>query len=197
MEKTRATPVAVMVWRAVCRATSTHLNCCGKRCCEARTLSPRCRWSTGTSTSTTTPNPACPGAPTASGARSWTTSATSIPSSSTSREKEATAMDPQHRLLLETSWEAMEHAGLTPQTDGRLGHRRVHRPQPRRLPIRASRDRRSGRSVRQHRHQLLHGLRAGLLRHGSARPVGHGGHRVLVRFVCCTPGLPQPERRRE
>ncbi|QNI06776.1 type I polyketide synthase [Mycobacterium kubicae] len=29
-------------------------------------------------------------------------------------EKEATAMDPQHRLVLETSWEAMEHAGLTP-----------------------------------------------------------------------------------
>jgi len=31
-------------------------------------------------------------------------------------EREATAMDPQHRLLLETSWEAMEHAGLTPAT---------------------------------------------------------------------------------
>ena len=31
-------------------------------------------------------------------------------------EKEATAMDPQHRLLLETSWEAMEHAGLTRRT---------------------------------------------------------------------------------
>ena len=28
-------------------------------------------------------------------------------------EREATAMDPQHRLLLETSWEAMERAGLT------------------------------------------------------------------------------------
>ncbi|MCX6481853.1 MAG: sulfolipid-1 biosynthesis phthioceranic/hydroxyphthioceranic acid synthase [Mycobacterium sp.] len=27
---------------------------------------------------------------------------------------EAAALDPQHRLLLETSWEAMEHAGLTP-----------------------------------------------------------------------------------
>ncbi|MDG4666771.1 sulfolipid-1 biosynthesis phthioceranic/hydroxyphthioceranic acid synthase [Mycobacterium sp. 236(2023)] len=29
-------------------------------------------------------------------------------------EHAATALDPQHRLLLETSWEAMEHAGLTP-----------------------------------------------------------------------------------
>ncbi|MGH3643853.1 MAG: acyltransferase domain-containing protein, partial [Mycobacterium sp.] len=31
-------------------------------------------------------------------------------------EREATAIDPQHRLLLETSWEAMEHAGLTPKS---------------------------------------------------------------------------------
>ncbi|OJZ75779.1 polyketide synthase [Mycobacterium paraffinicum] len=31
-------------------------------------------------------------------------------------EREAIAIDPQHRLLLETSWEAMEHAGLTPET---------------------------------------------------------------------------------
>ena len=34
-------------------------------------------------------------------------------------EREATAIDPQHRLLLETSWEAMEHAGLTPDDAGR------------------------------------------------------------------------------
>jgi polyketide synthase 5 len=31
-------------------------------------------------------------------------------------QAEATAIDPQHRLLLETSRKAMEHAGLTPQT---------------------------------------------------------------------------------
>ena len=31
-------------------------------------------------------------------------------------EHEAIALDPQHRLLLETSWEAMEHAGLTRET---------------------------------------------------------------------------------
>jgi polyketide synthase 5 len=31
-------------------------------------------------------------------------------------EREAKAIDPQHRLLLETSWEAMEHAGLTRET---------------------------------------------------------------------------------
>ena len=31
-------------------------------------------------------------------------------------DREATAIDPQHRLLLETSWEAMEHAGLNPAT---------------------------------------------------------------------------------
>ena len=29
-------------------------------------------------------------------------------------EREAAAIDPQHRLLLETSWEALEHAGLDP-----------------------------------------------------------------------------------
>jgi polyketide synthase 5 len=29
-------------------------------------------------------------------------------------DREATAIDPQHRLLLETSWEAIQHAGVTP-----------------------------------------------------------------------------------
>ncbi|MHC9294297.1 sulfolipid-1 biosynthesis phthioceranic/hydroxyphthioceranic acid synthase [Mycobacterium sp. LTG2003] len=31
-------------------------------------------------------------------------------------DRESTAIDPQHRLLLETSWEAMEHAGLTQES---------------------------------------------------------------------------------
>ena len=31
-------------------------------------------------------------------------------------EREATAVDPQHRLLLETSWDAFEHAGLDPSS---------------------------------------------------------------------------------
>ncbi|MDV3136802.1 acyltransferase domain-containing protein, partial [Mycobacterium sp. 29Ha] len=30
--------------------------------------------------------------------------------------REAIALDPQHRLLLENSWEAMEHAGITPES---------------------------------------------------------------------------------
>lgn len=31
-------------------------------------------------------------------------------------EREATAIDPQHRLLMETSWEAIEHAGIAPRS---------------------------------------------------------------------------------
>lgn len=31
-------------------------------------------------------------------------------------EREATAIDPQHRLLMQTSWEAVEHAGLAPKS---------------------------------------------------------------------------------
>ncbi|WP_246398797.1 sulfolipid-1 biosynthesis phthioceranic/hydroxyphthioceranic acid synthase [Mycobacterium vicinigordonae] len=31
-------------------------------------------------------------------------------------EREATAIDPQHRLLMQTSWEAVEHAGIPPKS---------------------------------------------------------------------------------
>ena len=41
------------------------------------------------------------------------TSPASMPSSSGSASARPTALDPQHRLLLESSWEAMEHAGVS------------------------------------------------------------------------------------
>src|SRR4051812_23660247 len=31
-------------------------------------------------------------------------------------EREAISIDPQHRLLLETAWEAVEHAGMDPRS---------------------------------------------------------------------------------
>lgn len=67
-------------------------------------------------------------------------------------EREATAIDPQHRLLLEVSWEAIEHAGVDPatlaesQTGVFVGHTRRLRAAVRGL-------RRRGRTVRIHRHQ--------------------------------------------
>ncbi len=42
-------------------------------------------------------------------------------------DREALASDPQHRVLLETSWEAMEHAGLHSGSDRRDFDRRVCR----------------------------------------------------------------------
>ena len=56
----------------------------------------------------------CPGGRCRGGADSSTTSADSTRRSSASGDREAAAIDPQHRLLLETSWEAVEHAGLPP-----------------------------------------------------------------------------------
>jgi polyketide synthase 5 len=64
--------------------------------------------------STTTPSRVCRVGRCRSGARSWTAGFDSDFFGIS--EREATAIDPQHRLLLETSWEAMEHAGLTPET---------------------------------------------------------------------------------
>ena len=70
----------------------------------------------GTRTCTTTPNPVCPVGRSRGGEPSSTTSAASTRDFFGMTEREATAIDPQHRLLLETSWDAFEHAGLVPST---------------------------------------------------------------------------------
>ena len=48
-------------------------------------------------------------------------------------DREAAAIDPQHRVLLETSWEAIEHAGMAPPSLAGLADRCVRRAVPRRL----------------------------------------------------------------
>ena len=103
-------------------------------------------------------------------------------------EREATAIDPQHRLLLETSWEAMEHAGLDPASlAGSLTgvfvgsvSRRLHWWSPAdvgALP----------RRVRLHRHPVQHGVRADRLRIGRCA-VRRSRSTPHVRPVCsrCT-----------
>ena len=96
-------------------------------------------------------------------------------------EREATAMDPQHRLVLETSWEAMEHAGLSPGEDGRLADRGVRGLDARRLPIAGRRCARRRGALWLYRHQFQHGVRAGRLRpRGSTVPRSRWTPHVLL-----------------
>ncbi len=81
-------------------------------------------------------------------------------------EREATAIDPQHRLLLETSWEAVEHAGLSPAI-GRLADRCVRGFDAWRLPIGGRRCPRLGGAVRILGQQFQHGVWADRLRPGD------------------------------
>ena len=112
-------------------------------------------------------------------------------------DREATASDPQHRLLLETSWEAMEHAGLTREALDGLADRRVRGFDTRRLPTARRRRRRRRGAVRLHRQQLQHGVRADRLCPRSPRPCAHSGHRMLVGPDRHAPGVPQPARGRK
>ena len=89
-------------------------------------------------------------------------------------EREATALDPQHRLLLEASWEAMEHAGLTPATmaDSLTGvfvglTHFDYQLVAARLPS-------HGETVRVHRQQFQHGVGADRLHAGGPRSRAYG-----------------------
>ena len=63
-----------------------------------------------------------------------------MPRSSASVSGRPTAIDPQHRLLLETAWEAVEHAGLAPHSLAGSVDRRLRGPVARRLHACSTRD---------------------------------------------------------
>ena len=113
-------------------------------------------------------------------------------------EREATAIDPQHRLLLETSWEAVEHAGLDPGALAGTADRRLHRPDARRLPAvwpptpMPSRGRTASPAPTS---AWPPGGSPTHLR--TARSGRHRRHRLLVGPARGAHGLPQPARRRE
>lgn len=105
---------------------------------------------------------------------------------------EATAIDPQHRVLLETAWEAVEHAGIDPKSLVSTRTRSVRGHDPRRLPV-AGRRRQCHRGpIRVHRHQLQPGFWSDRLRAGCLRPRLHGGCGLLIGFARSPPRLPQP-----
>ena len=62
------------------------------------------------------PDPDVPAPATPAPVDSSTASRTSTPRSSAWRQSEALAMDPQQRMFLELSWEALERAGIDPTT---------------------------------------------------------------------------------
>ena len=113
------------------------------------------------------------------------------------KEREAAALDPQHRLLLENSWEAMEHAGLTPATMREslagvfVGLTRF------RLPIGNGRFRRHGRPYGYQGNTVSMASGRIALHTGTSRSRADGGHRVFFGSGRGAHGLSQPERRRK
>ena len=109
-------------------------------------------------------------------------------------EREATVIDPQHRLILETSWEAMEHAGLSRETmaDSLTGvfvgmtHNDYQL-----LAADAQAVEGPYGFIAQ---QLQHGVRAGRLRSRASRSRAHGGHRMFFWPDRRAPGLSQSAR---
>ena len=85
-------------------------------------------------------------------------------------------MDPQHRMLLELSWEALERAGIDPSRIARQRHRgvrRTHRPGLRHVG-------RGDRGLPADRHDLQRRLGPGVVCAGAGGPGGVGGYGVFV-----------------
>ena len=95
-------------------------------------------------------------------------------------EREATAIDPQHRLMLETvlgSGRARRHCA---HVVGGLGDRRLRGAVARRLHGADPRRGRARPGLQLYRHPVQYGVGADLLRAGAARPVDDSRHaRVL------------------
>ena len=107
-------------------------------------------------------------------------------------EREATALDPQHRLLLETSWEAIEHAGIPPEAlTGSLTGVFVGLTHFDYQLVAAESHAMEG-PYGFHGHHFQHGVRANRLRPAAARSRSHGRHGMFVRPARCAHGVPQP-----
>jgi acyl transferase domain-containing protein len=102
-------------------------------------------------------------------------------------DREATAIDPQHRLLMETSWEAVEHAGLDPAalSDSSTGVcvGLTHTDYSHTV---------AGRAIRVHRYQLQSGIGPDRVHPWPTRARLHGRLCVLVGSARGAPGLSQP-----
>ena len=108
---------------------------------------------------------------------------------------EADNIDPQQRMALELTWEALEHARIPASSAARSERRRVRRQLHQRLQLPGD-VRPVGRPpVRDHRHRELDHRQPGVVLLRLPRPVGRRRHRVLELAGRRAPGRAGAARR--